>query len=168
MHKNPCTMVLCKSCEVRSTAGQGRTLTKSPRSALTAREKAAEATGSGTSGARCAELRLAPDVLPASADEFGACGKKASGSEKEKHVSMYTDPMFIRAEIDRRLELSGVEDEPHPHRLAGPRPGRPLARPADRRSSHALAATPRRAPVAATCRPPAPPVTHGDLGPAVP
>lgn len=45
-------------------------------------------------------------------------------------MSIYADPLFIQAEIDRRLELFGVEDAAYdtPSRAAGQHRGRTLAR----------------------------------------
>jgi hypothetical protein len=64
-------------------------------------------------------------------------------------VNLYADPLFVRAEIDRRLELFGVEDELHPMPSPARRPGT-LARLTDR-AWHAL--RPSRPTVAATGRP---------------
>ena len=64
-------------------------------------------------------------------------------------MNLYADPLFLRAEIDRRLELFGVEDELHPTSSPARRPGS-LARLADR-ALHAL--RPSRPTVAAAGRP---------------
>jgi hypothetical protein len=64
-------------------------------------------------------------------------------------VNQYADPLFIRAEIDRRLELFGVEDELHPTASPARRPGS-VARLVDR-ALHAL--QPSRPTVASHGRP---------------
>ncbi|HSO63455.1 MAG TPA: hypothetical protein VLQ78_00015 [Ornithinibacter sp.] len=46
-------------------------------------------------------------------------------------MNPYADPLFLRAEIDRRLELFGVGDEHHPTSSPARRPGS-LGRLADR------------------------------------
>jgi hypothetical protein len=66
---------------------------------------------------------------PTSADESGGRRQGApAGTEKEKTMSIYTDPMTVQAEIDRRYELAGVDrnDTHHHDRHRYDVPTRPL------------------------------------------
>lgn len=67
--------------------------------------------------------------LPTSADERGGHRRGAPpGTTKESTVSIYTDPMAVSSEIDRRFELAGVDrhDRHHHDRHRHDLPPRPL------------------------------------------
>ena len=55
-------------------------------------------------------------------------GSSPGATEKERTVSIHADPLFIRAEVERRLELAGVpRDGRDPATLPAPVTVHPLA-----------------------------------------